>query len=132
MNIDKFIKEFNKIAAENGVVIMGEMSFYDISDFESASYIKSSKRRNSWGGYDELGNYILSDCIRKKKDNNNVAKYNKTFAIKSFQSFVSPVDGQKITNSKELKEHNIRNNVVEVGTEYDKKIKDLQQQRREE
>jgi hypothetical protein len=38
-----------------------------------------------------------------------------------FDSFVSPVDGSVIRTSRELKEHNVRNNVVSVADGYDEK-----------
>lgn len=36
----------------------------------------------------------------------------------SSKPYMSPVDGSMIHNSKDLREHNARNNVIDTGTEY--------------
>lgn len=43
------------------------------------------------------------------------------YVMGRFDSFVSPVDGSVIRTSRELKEHNVRNNVVSVADGYDEK-----------
>jgi len=51
--------------------------------------------------------------------------------MQGMQSFVSPVDGEVVTNRKELTEHNKRNGVHQVGDDHEKKYNENKTERLE-
>lgn len=53
------------------------------------------------------------------------------YIIRDIQPFRSPVDRKVITSRSELREHNKRNGVIEVGNEYQKQAAEFREMERD-
>lgn len=99
-----------------------------LTDLECQTIWKSASKDNPIIVDSDEGKQVMAWLERFNKSR---ARHKVNFEINSFTPFKSPIDGTMIVNRKQQVSHDHYHNVVQVGNEWEKDIKQKQQERLE-